>query len=169
MRRLVCLVVGLTIAVAPAVSHSRPEVGRFNDLDGLWNFYRFHYIQDGRVVSHDEGGVTTSEGQSYAMLRAVWSGDRATFDEVWQWTRQHLGRGDHLFSWRWQDRIIDVNAATDADTDIALALLLAARRFDNEAYAVQALPILDAIWRHEVVTVGERKYVTGGNWAPGEK
>jgi len=28
-------------------------------------------------------GVTTSEGQSYALLRAVWMGDQATFDTVW--------------------------------------------------------------------------------------
>lgn len=142
---------------------------KLNDLDALWNYYNYSYIADGRVISLDEDRITTSEGQSYAMLRAVWSGDHQTFDQVWEWTRKHLWREDGLFSWKWKGKVLDVNAATDADTDIALALLLAAERFDEPSYQGQALSIIHSIWDKEVIELGGQYYLTGGNWAPEEK
>src|SRR5512133_1264057 len=57
-----------------------------DELSALWSLYRYTHVQAGRVVAHDEGGITTSEGQAYAMLRAVWTSDRETFDAVWRWT-----------------------------------------------------------------------------------
>ena len=59
------------------------EIRQLDDLSALWSYYRHRYIVDGRVVTWDEQAITTSEGQGYAMLRAVWSNDRPTFDRVW--------------------------------------------------------------------------------------
>lgn len=55
---------------------------------------------DGRVVRHDQGGDTVSEGQAYAMLVAVAVGDHDTFTRVWAWTQQHLRRPAETLSWR---------------------------------------------------------------------
>lgn len=146
------------------------RVSQLDDLSALWSFYKFAYIKDGRVVSLDENGVTTSEGQSYAMLRAVWSDDRATFVRVWTWTKEHLQRReDKLFSWRWKERVLDPNSAADADTDVALALILASRRFSRAGYLDEALAVLEDIWRKEILQVQNRYVVTAGNWAPHEK
>jgi cellulose synthase (UDP-forming) len=135
--------------------------------NALWETYKRTSIQDGRVVSWDEGGITTSEGQGYAMLRAVWSQDPATFESVWQWTKSHLQiRTDALFAWKWKDNALDQNAASDADTDIALALFLAADRFSKPAYRDEAHRILASIWDHEVVKIKDTYYLTGGNWGP---
>lgn len=157
------------IVVDPAAAPN-PRIVRTDALTALWGYYKFHYIEEGRVVSLDEDRITTSEGQSYAMLRAVWSDDRETFDAVWRWTTGHLrGRGDALFSWKWKGRVLDRNAATDADTDIALALLIAARRFDEPQYAEEALAILDDIWEQEILVVGEACHVTAGDWSKRER
>ena len=81
------------IVVDPA-AEPNPRIVRTDALTALWGYYKFHYIENGRVVSLDEDRITTSEGQGYAMLRAVWSDDRETFDAVWRWTNEHLrGRG----------------------------------------------------------------------------
>ena len=78
---------------------------------------------DGRVVRHDQGGDTVSEGQAYAMLLAVAADDRDRFAQVWDWTRAHLQRGDGLLAWRWAGgRVVDDEPATDADLDAARAL-----------------------------------------------
>ena len=140
-----------------------------DDLSALWSFYRQTYIRDGRVVSLDEQGITTSEGQGYALLRAVWSNDRRTFDDVWRWTRTNLQvRPDKLFAWKWKGKVLSNNAATDADTDIALALILASRRFDRPEYEREAQAILTSIWDLEVLHLTQQSYVTGGNWAVSE-
>ncbi|MGH7336936.1 MAG: glycosyl hydrolase family 8, partial [Myxococcota bacterium] len=138
---------------------------RLDMLAALWSSYEYRYIQDGRVISLDEDEITTSEGQSYGMLRAVWSRDRETFDQIWKWTKDHLRvRGDHLFAWKWKDGVLDVNSATDADTDIAMALILAARRFEAPDYEREALEVIRDIWELEILPAGNAFYPTAGDW-----
>ncbi len=74
------------IAVPP-VESPRPAL-----LTAAWIGYKHRFIQpDGRVIDFQRDQVTTSEGQSYAMLRAVWMDDRPTFDLTWRWTQDNLG------------------------------------------------------------------------------
>lgn len=162
---------GASPAVA-SIKQNLPErssdryIHQLDDLSALWSFYKQKYIVNGRVVSWDEQGITTSEGQGYAMLRAVWSGDRTTFERTWAWTKEHLQvRNDKLFVWKWKEKVLSTNSATDADTDIALALILAGRRFDHPAYEQEALAILASIWDLELLHIGSHAYVTAGNWA----
>jgi cellulose synthase (UDP-forming) len=101
----VALCVGVTgsAAATPSSRSSDTYIRQLDDLSALWSFYKQTYIQNGRVVSLDENGITTSEGQGYAMLRAVWSNDRATFNTVWAWTKQQLQvLDDKLFAWKWK-------------------------------------------------------------------
>jgi cellulose synthase (UDP-forming) len=162
--------VALACSSASVQKPADEKVRRLDSLSALWSFYKFHYIDAGRVVSLDEDRITTSEGQGYAMLRAVWAGDPQTFAEVWEWTRRNLAvRGDHLFAWKWKKRVLDRNSATDADTDIALALLLAARRFSQPDYEREAREILADIWEKEVLQAGEWAYPTAGDWTMRER
>lgn len=165
---LLCLLVpsGMSADARTSSPSSDRLIQQQDDLSALWSFYRQTYIRDGRVASLDEQGVTTSEGQGYAMLRAVWSNDRSTFEAVWRWTQQHLQvRNDKLFAWKWHGKVLSLHTATDADTDIALALVLAARRFDNTEYERQALAILHSIWDLEILHLQSGSYVTAGNWS----
>jgi len=161
-----------SLEAKPRVANpSERRIQQLDELSALWSYYKRVYLISGRVSALDEGGITTSEGQSYAMLRAVWQDDRAAFKSVWSWTRQNLQvrKADKLFAWKWHGRVLDQNAATDADTDIALALLLASHRFSEPIYRQQALEIMADIWRQEVVKAGDGNlYPTGGNWAPQE-
>jgi cellulose synthase (UDP-forming) len=150
-----------------AASADDQSLKQLNSLHELWNFYKYTYIRDGRVISWDENGITTSEGQSYAMLRAVWANDHATFKLVYQWTKTHLMvRGDRLFAWKWKQ---DSNSAADADTDIALALLLASKKFSVPQYLDDALRIMSDIWSREVVRVNDKYFITAGDWAGREQ
>ena len=156
-------------AQTPAPS-SDLYIRQVDELSALWSFYKQKYIVSGRVISLDENGITTSEGQGYAMLRAVWSNDRHTFTTVWNWTKQNLQvRTDKLFAWKWKGKVLSSNSATDADTDIALALILASRRFSEPSFEQEALAILDSIWKAEILHIGSRSYVTAGNWAVHEE
>jgi len=125
------------------------------------------YVEDdGRVVRHDEGGDTVSEGQAYAMLLAAATGDRARFDAAWGWARDHLMRPDGLLAWHWDDgRVVDGEPAADADLDAARALLVAARRFDAPRYADAGRRLGEAIRAH--MTVNDLLYA--GPWARDER
>lgn len=161
----------LTSAVAQTPTPSSDlYIRQVDELSALWSFYKQKYIASGQVISLDENGITTSEGQGYAMLRAVWSNDRHTFTTVWNWTKQNLQmRPDKLFAWKWKGKVLSSNSATDADTDIALALILASRRLSEPSFEQEALAILHSIWAAEVLHIGSRSYVTAGNWAVNEE
>ena len=155
---------------SPAAASPRPTASsRLRTvLDAAWAGYKQVFIQsDGRVVDPTRGGVTTSEGQSYALLRAVWLGDQTTFDTVWRWTATHLELGGSApFASLWSDgRVVDADSASDADSDIALALFYAARRFGEAQLHRQALTTLSAIWQDDVVSIDGMNILAGGNWA----
>ena len=123
---------------------------------------------DGRVVRHDQGGDTVSEGQAYAMLLAVAEDDEQRFADVWSWTREHLRRPDGLLSWRWADgRVADPEPAADADLDAARALLLAADRFGEPRYADDGKALGRAVVEHETTLAADKTVLVAGPWAQG--
>lgn len=145
-------------------------------LAGLWDNYKKVYWEEstGRTLDKQQNDITTSEGQSYTMLRAVWQSDRQTFDKAWSWTKEHLARPDDaLFSWRWgqkPDGSYGVltnqggqNAATDADSDIALALVMAASKWQEQSYLNQAQIIIKDIWQNEVIFVKGVPYLAAND------
>jgi cellulose synthase (UDP-forming) len=161
-----CALLFLAAGAGAELSASAKRYQRLDALEALETAYQFQFVDDGRVVSHDEGDITTSEGQGYAMLRAVWSDDQPSFERIWKWTKAHLRvRGDHLFAWKWKDEVQDRHSATDADTDIALALLLASRRFEEPGYEREALEVIGDIWELDILPVHGAYYPTAGDWA----
>lgn len=145
-------------------------------LSSSWEKYKTEFINsDGRVIDHTQQGITTSEGQSYALLRAVFLDDKTTFDKVWHWTKDDLQkRGDNLFAWKWgklQDGSYGFlenggfNSASDADTDIALALILAGQRWHNDTYTNEAKTVLSDIWDKETDIAAGKRYLIAGPWA----
>lgn len=145
-------------------------------LEESWKAYKKKFIQsDGRVIDHKGGNVSTSEGQAYAMLRAVWMRDRETFDSVWRWAVNNLNsqvRSDRLFAWKWGLRpdntwgILDVNCATDADQLIAFSLFRAAERFAEPHYAEAAQALLPDLWSKTTLEVHGTRYSLAGDWRP---
>ncbi len=140
--------------------------------ESSWAYYKNKFIHSYGQVIDPSNGNTTSEGQSYAMLRAVWMKDKTTFDGVWQWTRDHLQyrNGDKLFSWLWRDNesggsVVDSASATDADLDIALALIFANRLWEDPSYFKAAFEIIQDIWKNEVVNIKGRYYLTASSGA----
>lgn len=125
---------------------------------------------DGRVVRHDQGGDTVSEGQAYALLAAVGLADAPRFAAIWDWTRTHLQRPDGLFSWRWKDgRVLDPEAASDADLDITRALLEASERFDEPRYGTEAHIVAAAVRNKETEVVAGDRLLLPGPWALGAR
>jgi endoglucanase len=139
-----------------------------------WRAYVEKFVQqDGRVIDFAvPPGVTTSEGQAYALLRAVWMDDRPVFERVLAWTNGNLARpGSPLPAWRWGALeaggwgILDVQTASDADVILALALDAAAQRWGVPDYEGQARAVAAAVWSEEVESIAGRWYLLPGAWA----
>ncbi len=145
-------------------------------LGATWGHYKDEYVEktSGRTLDMERGGVTTSEGQSYTLLRAVWQGDRAAFDQSWQWTKDNiLHKNDWLFAWLFgphTDASYGVlteqggeHSASDADQDIAMALIFAYARWQTPSYIGEARRVLDDIWAKEVVMIAGKPYLVAND------
>jgi endoglucanase len=134
-------------------------------LAELWSSYKKTIIEPGtyRTVDRELDNITTSEGQSYTMLRAVWMDDQTAFDQSLKWAKAYLQRPDHLFAWRYgpmgdgtygiQTHLGGQNTASDADCDIALALIMASARWNDPSYLKEAKQIIKSVWEREVVMI----------------
>ncbi len=146
-------------------------------LGGSWENYKKEYLEPGtgRTIDYSKNnGITTSEGESYTMLRAVWEGDKATFDQSWTWTKDNLKRpNDRLSSWLFGKEpngsygVLTAqggqNDASDADTDLALSLVFAYARWQDTSYLGDARVIIHDLWANDVITVNGTPYMTADN------
>lgn len=167
MKRFFLFIIPILATLTVIVSCTREQVPM---LVKSWGFYKTKFIsEDGRVIDPWQNNITTSEGQSYAMLRAVLINDRETFDLVYKWSLDNLKRdNDRLFAWLWGQRedktwgIIDKNSASDADIDIAFALILAFKQWDDKQYLKDAKDIIKDIWEQETIDIKKQRVLVSG-------
>lgn len=143
-------------------------------LTRSWKAYSDRFIHtSGYVIDYNAVDQrTTSEGQAYAMLRAVLINDQATFDRTLAWAEANLDRpGDSLWSWHWNTAsgIQDPHFATDSDVDAITALIFAARRWNCPAYEALAKQKLDDLWRLAIADIQGKQFLLPGDRAAFQK
>ncbi|XTZ39154.1 glycosyl hydrolase family 8 [Salmonella enterica] len=140
-----CLLLSLVVVTFTAQSQ-----------ESNWALFKQNYLsQDGRIVDQENGNISHSEGQGYGMLLAVVNDDPATFEKMWRWTRNNLLRPSlWLFAWRYdpkEQKVTDENNASDGDTLIAWALLLAGNKWHDQSYLTASENIQDALLTYLVI------------------
>lgn len=99
---------------------------------------------NGSYVANGSGTEGVSEGIGYGMLAAVANNDQATFDALWKFYKATPdGTGSGLMNWKTtcnggSIQVTGANSATDADEDVAMALLQASCTFTGGSYAADA-------------------------------
>ncbi|MDJ0732813.1 MAG: glycosyl hydrolase family 8 [Nostocaceae cyanobacterium] len=153
-----------------------PSIPNRELLAQSWEGYRQRFIQDdGRVIDYEASDRSTSEGQAYAMLRAVFINDPAVFALTLNWAENNLRRQeggkptDSLWAWKWGPKAdgnwgtIDNNFASDGDIDAITALILASRRWNRPEYLKLAKTKLEDLWKLSTVSaVGGKRYLLPG-------
>lgn len=104
-----------------------------------------------------QANSTVSEGIAYGMIIAVMLDEQAMFDGFWTYARCFLNKSG-LMDWYIApdgQKPLAVGAASDADEDMAWALIMADRQWGGagalgESYASIARRLIDAIYATEV-------------------
>lgn len=138
-------------------------------LKKSYEYYKNAFMtKDGRIMDPEKNNISTSESQSYIMLRSLAVGDKKTFDLTYKWTKNNLQRKDKLFHWLWGEnskgeyKTLDENSASDADVDIAFALFSAYETWSDSQYLNEALPIIKSIWNNETKQIGQYRVLMPG-------
>lgn len=105
-----------------------------------------------KVIRPENGNDTVSEGIGYGMLIAVYVGDQTLFDGLWGYAKNNPSDGT-LMKWCLPAGGGSCSAtggsATDADEDIAFALIQAGKRWGG-TYASDAVNVIGDIWKYDV-------------------
>ncbi|MGU7843688.1 cellulose synthase complex periplasmic endoglucanase BcsZ [Burkholderia sp. AW33-5] len=129
-----------------------------------WDAFKRDFVSaDGRVI--DVGSTdsrTVSEGQAYGLFFALVANDRRTFDTILAWTENNLAQGDlsaRLPAWLWGRapdgawRVLDANAASDADLWIAYTLVEAGRLWRERSYTARGALLAKRVLDDETASV----------------
>ncbi len=129
-----------------------------------WDAFKRDFVStDGRVI--DVGSAdsrTVSEGQGYGLFFALVANDRHAFDTILAWTENNLAQGDlsaRLPAWLWGRapdgtwRVLDANAASDADLWIAYTLLEAGRLWHERSYTARGALLAKRVLDDETASV----------------
>src|SRR5215469_1012472 len=133
------------------------------DWQSLWKNYAAKFMDNQiRVIDHDAGDRTTSEGQAYAMFFALVANDRSRFDRLLHWTEANLASGDltvHRPAWSWGKgpggkwAVLDSNSASDADLWMAYTLLEAGKAWKDQHYTTLGTALAKGIAAEETVAL----------------
>ncbi|HTA93962.1 MAG TPA: glycosyl hydrolase family 8 [Polyangiaceae bacterium] len=112
--------------------------------------WKTKFFQGGRVIRPENGNDTVSEGIAYGMLIGVYMNDKTMFDTLWAYAQTKFD-SNGLMNWHLDTNggIVSGGGATDADEDMAYALLMAGVQWGG-TYATSAATLINAIWDHEV-------------------
>lgn len=100
-----------------------------------------------------EGQCTVSEGIGYGMVLAYFANDGDAFTALWKYHKYFRIGGANLMDWKvstfYSFRGGDASA-TDADLDVATALLLGYQKWKVSDFLVDAQLIMGSIWDLEI-------------------
>jgi endo-1,4-beta-D-glucanase Y len=141
-----------------------------DDVTTAWMKWKQAFVVDAggalRVKRPTNANDTVSEGIGYGLLAAVYVGDRATFDGLWAYARTRLDENG-VMNWHYDagGAVLDGGGgATDADEDIAFALVMADAQWGASAgYAAPARQMVANILAHEVES-GTNVLKPGDRW-----
>ncbi|MES1177222.1 MAG: glycosyl hydrolase family 8, partial [Myxococcales bacterium] len=112
--------------------------------------WKTKFFQGGRVIRPENSNDTVSEGIAYGMLIGVFMNDKPLFDALWTYAQSKKG-SNGLMDWH-----IDANGgkiggggATDADEDMAYALLMAGAQWGGD-YKAAGVTLVNSIWDKEI-------------------
>jgi endo-1,4-beta-D-glucanase Y len=125
-----------------------------------------------RVDNANGDASTFSEGQGYGMVLTAYFGDKTQFDGLWSFAQKNFNTSN-LMGWHVTCSGFTTSdggngSATDGDTDIGFALLVAAAQWGG-TYLQQAMTYLAALKAGDFTTCSPsgRNEPTAGNWQMG--
>jgi hypothetical protein len=146
--------------------------------NGAGGFQRVQRTSSDGVSASTPAGSTVSEGIGYGMLIAVYMGDpdsHTLFDNLWKYEQLHLD-SNKLMNWSIDatgnvsasgSMTLGAGGATDADEDMAFALVMADKQWGSSGalnYASLASAQISAIWNHEIYN--SNLAGPGDSWGP---
>jgi endo-1,4-beta-D-glucanase Y len=132
------------------------------DLKARFQTYMTNFYEEGNCggnscarIKFDTPAQTVSEGIGYGMLMMVYFSDnsksyQSEFDKLLAYYK-NFRNNNGVMHWKINgfSNVVEQNGATDAEYDVALALIMAHYQFGDAKYETEAKDLIGKIWQHE--------------------
>ena len=151
--------------IMPTNLPSGGTYGRSQKAADAYNAWKNAYVAScGSTyrVKFDDGSSTVSEGIAYGMLLSVYADDKDLFDGLWGYYQANKN-GNGVMNWKIGgcSGVTGSNGATDAELDVAMALVIASEQWGG-SYAATAKSFIQTIKRTEMN--GDGQTLNGDAW-----
>lgn len=141
------------------------EGDMINQLYHEWKHSYVEKLPDGtcRVIDPQQNNITVSEGIGYGMMFSAFLEDQETFDGLLNYEKKYEDQ-NHLMNWKVDSssQIVGTGSATDADEDMAYALLRAYSVWQEDRYLQESLTKITSIKKYEIN--GDFEVLPGDQW-----
>ena len=140
-------------------------------LDQFEKYLKSYYEENGSQarIKFDEDQYTVSEGIGYGMILCVYFSSntksyQSQFDKLWAYYKAHSNNG--VMDWKIQGfgGAVGTGGATDAEEDVAFALVMAYYQFGDSKYLNDAKTLIASMRQSEFASDGRHK--VGNQWDP---
>jgi endo-1,4-beta-D-glucanase Y len=123
-------------------------------VETAYQNWKAKFFDGTKVIRPENSNDTVSEGIAYGMLIGVFMDDQPMFDTLWTYAKAHPSpKGDGLMTFcipAGGSSCSGNGSATDADEDMAYALLMASKQWSGGTYGSDAATMIGNIYTHEV-------------------
>ncbi len=137
----------------------RPTNVSASDVQEKFDAFKAEFYEEQGSLARikwDTPSQTVSEGIAYGMLIMVYMDNSSNdtqdeFDKLWAYYNEWMNNNG-LMNWKIEgfSSVIGNGAATDAEVDAAVALLMAYKQWGDNSYLEDAKILIGNIWDHEV-------------------
>src|SRR6185437_10729001 len=155
--------------ILPTNLPSGGTYGASQDAATAYNTWKSQYVtscSSGYRINFDTPSETVSEGIGYGMLLAAYAADQALFNGLYGYYKAN-SNGNGFMNWHTGgcSGVIGANGATDADEDVALALVIASDQWPTATspynYKTEATSMINKIGNLEIFG---NQAVNGDGW-----
>lgn len=125
-----------------ALPNCTPPNYNTDQVANAFTQWKSHFFKSDGSVYSPENSAVFSEGIAYGMLIGVYMNDEEMFKKIWKYAQDKSQDG--LMTWKAGDS----GSASDADEDMAYALLQAEKQWGG--YQSAAVTMIGKIWNKEV-------------------
>ena len=128
------------------------------DAKNNYDIWKTNFVEDcanqRKRIKFDNPSQTVSEGIGYGMLLSVYMADKTLFDGLWLYYKDNRN-SNGVMNWRINgcSGVDGANGATDAELDVAFALIVADYQWGSTAninYKTDAKTLIAAVKAHEI-------------------